>query len=78
MSDSNGSIAALFVRVLAIDEGLATRLIADGFSTLEEVGYIPLHEWNMTDGMDEALILVLRNRARAHLLTDAIRGEDDL
>jgi len=65
-----------FVENLDIDEELATLLVEEGFSTLEEVAYVPAHEMMEIDGMDEDLVEDLRNRARDVLLTRAIVSEE--
>ncbi|CAK0763700.1 transcription termination/antitermination protein NusA [Gammaproteobacteria bacterium] len=66
----------LFVEALAIDDELAAVLVEEGFSTLEEVAYVPVHEMLQIEGMDEDLVEELRNRARDILLTRAIASEE--
>ncbi|WP_371325131.1 transcription termination factor NusA [Dechloromonas sp. ZY10] len=67
-----------FMEKLDIDEELADLLIEEGFSTLEEVAYVPLAEMLEIDGLDEELVNELRNRARNVLLTEAIATEEQL
>ncbi len=67
-----------FMEKLDIDEELADLLIDEGFSTLEEVAYVPLAEMLEIDGLDEDLVNELRNRARNVLLTEAIATEEKL
>ena len=67
-----------FMEKLDIDEELADLLIEEGFSTLEEVAYVPLAEMLEIDGLDEELVNELRNRARNVLLTEAIAAEEQL
>jgi transcription termination/antitermination protein NusA len=67
-----------FIEKLDIDEELADLLIEEGFSTLEEVAYVPLAEMLEIDGLDEDLVNELRNRARNVLLTEAIATEEKL
>ena len=61
-----------------IDEELADLLIDEGFSTLEEVAYVPLAEMLEMEGLDEEIVNELRNRARNVLLTEAIATEEKL
>ncbi len=68
----------LFIEKLDIDEELADLLIEEGFSTLEEVAYVPLAEMLEIEGLDEELVNELRNRARNVLLTEAIATEEKL
>jgi N utilization substance protein A len=68
----------IFVEKLDIDEELADLLIEEGFSTLEEVAYVPLAEMLEIDGLDEETVNELRNRARNVLLTEAIVTEEQL
>ena len=67
-----------FMEKLDIDEELANLLIEEGFSTLEEVAYVPLAEMLEIEGLDEAIVNELRNRARNILLTEAIATEEKL
>ncbi|MFV5212748.1 transcription termination factor NusA [Azonexus caeni] len=68
----------MFMEKLDIDEELADLLIEEGFSTLEEVAYVPLAEMLEIDGLDEDIVNELRNRARNVLLTEAIATEEKL
>ena len=68
----------IFMEELAIDEVPADLLIEEGFSTLEEVAYVPLAEMLEIDGLDEEIVNELRNRARNVLLTEAIVTEEQL
>ena len=65
-----------FMEKLDIDEELADLLIGEGFSTLEEVAYVPLAEMLEIEGLDEDIVNELRNRARNVLLTEAIVNEE--
>ncbi|MCL2346098.1 MAG: transcription termination factor NusA [Desulfobulbus sp.] len=67
-----------FMEKLDIDEELADLLIEEGFSTLEEVAYVPLAEMLEIEGLDEDIVNELRNRARNILLTEAIATEEKL
>ncbi|HZX33369.1 MAG TPA: transcription termination factor NusA, partial [Rhodocyclaceae bacterium] len=68
----------MFMDKLDIDEELADLLIEEGFSTLEEVAYVPLAEMLEIEGLDEDIVNELRNRARNVLLTEAIATEEKL
>ncbi|MDR2164163.1 MAG: transcription termination factor NusA [Zoogloeaceae bacterium] len=68
----------LFMEKLDIDEELANLLIEEGFSTLEEIAYVPLAEMLEIEGLDELAVNELRERARNVLLTEAIATEEQL
>ncbi|MGA7179771.1 MAG: transcription termination factor NusA [Thiobacillaceae bacterium] len=70
------SILQLFVEKLDVDEEVAQILVDEGFSTLEEVAYVPLAEMQEIESFDDDIINELRNRARNALLTAAIVGEE--
>ncbi|XZG69342.1 transcription termination factor NusA [Chitinibacteraceae bacterium HSL-7] len=66
----------LFVGALDVDEDVADVLIQEGFSTLEEVAYVPVAEMLEIEGFDEDTVNELRARARDALLTQAIVIEE--
>ena len=72
------AIRVLFMEKLDVDESIANILIDEGFSTLEEVAYVPLHEMLEIESFDEATVQELRERARNVLLTEAIADEEQL
>jgi N utilization substance protein A len=72
------AIRVLFMEKLDVDEEVANILIDEGFSTLEEVAYVPLHEMLEIEAFDEATVQELRERARNVLLTDAIVTEEKI
>ncbi len=72
------TVLKTFMGKLEVDEETANLLIAEGFSTIEEIGYLPVAELLTIEGLDEATITELRNRARNVLLTDAIATEEKL
>jgi N utilization substance protein A len=72
------AIRVLFMEMLDVDEEVANILIEEGFSTLEEVAYVPLHEMLEIESFDEATVQELRDRARNVLLTEAIATEEKL
>ncbi len=65
-------IKNLFVEKLQVDEELAAVLIEEGFSSLEEIAYLPVQEFLAIEGFDEELVNALRDRAKDVLLTEAI------
>lgn len=78
-SDSEREIIQrLFVAKLDVDSEVADILIDEGFSTLEEIAYVPLAEMLEIEAFDEATINELRERARNVLLTEAIVDEEQL
>ena len=64
----------LFTETLQIDEEIAQLLIGNGFSSLEEVAYVPKEELFAIEAFDEEIIDELRNRANDYLLTQALTG----
>ena len=61
-----------------IDDDFAELLIGEGFSTLEEVAYVPTSEFLEIDGLDEETVEELRNRAKDALTTKALKDEESL
>ena len=74
----HGSIRVVFMEKLDVDEEVADILIEEGFSTIEEVAYVPLNEMLEIEAFDEDTVNELRNRARNVLLTEAIVDEEQL
>ncbi len=73
-----GQIIQVFVEQLDIDEDVAEILAEEGFTSLEEVAYVPLEEMMAIDGFDEEISEELRARAKDALLTQAIASEEEL
>ncbi len=71
-------LRTLFMAKLDVDEEVADILIDEGFSSLEEVAYVPLAEMLEIEAFDEDTVNELRNRARNVLLTEAIVTEEQL
>ncbi len=67
-----------FMEKLDVDEEVANILIEEGFSTLEEVAYVPINELNEIEAFDEDTVNELRNRARNALLVAAIANEEKM
>jgi len=74
--EEGSRIRALFMSRLDVDEEVADILIQEGFSTLEEVAYVPLNEMLEIDAFDEETVNQLRSRARSALLVQAIASEE--
>ncbi len=74
--DEFSGVSQLFMDKLDVDAEVAEILVQEGFSTLEEIAYVPLAEMNEIEAFDEDTIEELRKRARAALLTEAIAKEE--
>jgi N utilization substance protein A len=72
------ALIATFMKQLDVDENVASILVQEGFSTIEEVAYVPAAELAGIEEFDEDIIKELRNRARDVLLTQAIASEESL
>jgi N utilization substance protein A len=73
-----GEVINLFMEQLEIDEEVAEILVEEGFTTLEEVAYVPLEEMTAIEGFDADISTELRARAKDALLTQAIASEEQL
>ena len=62
----------LFIESLGIDEEIAGILLEHGFSSLEEIAYVPEEELLAIDGFDEEIVDALRSRANDSLLAQAL------
>ena len=78
VEEERGQIRELFMARLDVDDEVADILIDEGFSSIEEVAYVPLAEMLEIEAFDEATVDELRNRARNVLLTEAIVTEEQL
>ena len=70
------SSSQLFIEKLDVDEDVADILVQEGFSSIEEVAYVPLEEMLQIAAFDEETVNELRARARAAILTAAIAKEE--
>jgi N utilization substance protein A len=70
------SIKSLFMEKLDVDDEVAQILVDEGFSTLEEVAYVPINEMLEIEQFDEETVNELRSRARNALLMQAIQSEE--
>ncbi|MCG7536417.1 transcription termination factor NusA [Pseudoalteromonas sp. OOF1S-7] len=77
-AEESDKLINLFTEALDIDDDFATLLINEGFSTLEEVAYVPVAEFLEIDGLDEDTVEELRKRAKDALTTKALRDEESL
>ena len=65
-----------FMEQLDVDEDVAAILVQEGFTTVDEVAYVPIEELMGIEEFDEDLVNELRNRAKDFLLTRAIANEE--
>ena len=71
-------LVQMFMKSLDVDEDVAAILAQEGFSTIEELAYVPVSELASIEAFDAELVKELRNRARDVLLTQAIASEETL
>jgi transcription termination/antitermination protein NusA len=71
-------VVQMFMKQLDVDEDVAAILAQEGFSTIEELAYVPVSELSSIEAFDEELVQELRNRARDVLLTQAIASEESI
>jgi transcription termination/antitermination protein NusA len=77
-AEESGRVRALFMAKLDVDEDVANVLIEEGFSSIEEVAYVPLAEMLEIDAFDESIVNELRSRARDALVVDDIKSEESV
>lgn len=71
-------LVELFKNQLDVDEEVATILVQEGYTSIEEVAYVPLAEMLAIEEFDEDIVNELRNRAKDVLLTRALAQEEEL
>ncbi|RJG51305.1 transcription termination factor NusA [Motilimonas pumila] len=71
-------VITLFTDKLDIDDDFATLLAEEGFSSLEEIAYVPVNELMDIEGLTEEIVEELRERAKGVLTTKAIADEENL
>ena len=76
--EESGSYLEVFMNALDVDEDVAGVLIEEGFTSLEEIAYVPLEEMSSIEGFDEDIAEELRSRAKDALLTQALASEEQL
>lgn len=74
----NDKVLTLFIDKLDLDEDFALMLVEEGFTSLEEIAYVPVAEMLDIDGMDEDIVEELRERAKAAITTQALASEETL
>jgi N utilization substance protein A len=77
-SSENDVIRSLFMEKLDVDEEIADLLIEEGFTSLEQVAYVPLEEMLEIESFDEETVVELRTRAKNTLLTMEIAHEENV
>jgi N utilization substance protein A len=70
-----GQILTNFMEQLDVDEDVAVVLLEEGFTTLEEIAYVPLDEMLAIEGFDQDIVEELRSRARNVLTTKELADE---
>jgi len=74
----NDKVLNLFIDKLDLDEDFATLLSDEGFTSLEEIAYVPVAEMLEIDGLTEEIVEELRERAKEALTTQALASEETL
>jgi len=77
-TEESTRVRELFMQRLDVDEEVANILIQEGFSTLEEIAYVPINEMLEIEAFDENTVNELRSRARNALLVQAIASEEQV
>jgi N utilization substance protein A len=77
-ADETDSGRKLFMEKLDVDEEIADMLIAEGFTSLEQVAYVPMEEMLEIESFDEDMANELRTRAKDALLTMEIANEESV
>jgi len=72
------SFKEMFMQQLDVEDEVGEVLVQEGFTSLEEIAYVPLDEILVIEGFDEEIANELRNRAKDALLTQAIASQEDL
>jgi N utilization substance protein A len=75
-AEEAGGMIETFMDALDVDEDVAQVLVEEGFTSLEEVAYVPLDEFLAIEGFDEDIANELRARAKDALLTKALADEE--
>jgi transcription termination/antitermination protein NusA len=76
--EESSSLIETFESKLDVDEDVATVLVEEGFTSIEEVAYVPLEELAGIDGFDDDIAEALRARAKDALLTMALASEESI
>jgi N utilization substance protein A len=78
VATETAAVRALFMEKLDVDQEVADILVEEGFSSLEEIAYVPISEMLEIEAFDEDTVNELRTRARDALVTEAIASEEGL
>jgi N utilization substance protein A len=73
-----GGMIENFMKQLDVDEDVAIVLVEEGFTTLEEVAYVPIEEMIAIEGFDEDIVEELRSRAKNAITTLELANEEEL
>ncbi len=76
--DEYTNVSQLFIEKLDVDADIADILVHEGFSTLEEIAYVPLDELLQIEAFDDDTVNELRSRASAVILKEAISNEEKI
>jgi len=76
--EESSNLIETFQEKLDVDEDVAMVLVEEGFTSIEEVAYVPLEEMAGIDGFDEDIAEELRARAKDALLTMALASEEEI
>ena len=76
--DEYTNVSQLFIEKLDVDADIADILVHEGFSTLEEIAYVPIDELLQIEAFDENTVNELRSRASAVILKEAISNEEKI
>lgn len=74
----NDKVISLFTDKLDVDDDFAGMLADEGFTSLEEIAFVPVAELLEIDGLDEEIIEALRDRAKEAITTQALASEETL
>ncbi len=74
----SGAFVENFMNELDVDEDFAALLVEEGFTSIEEIAYVPLDEMLAIEELDEDIVNELRSRAKDALLTKALVSEEQL
>jgi N utilization substance protein A len=77
-AQETGAVRSLFMEKLDVDEEIADTLIEEGFTSLEQVAYVPIEEMREIEAFDDDTVDELRARAKDALLTMDIAREESV
>lgn len=73
-----GNIVENFIKQLDVDEDMALVLVEEGFTSLEEIAFVPIEEMIAIEGFDEEVVEELRSRAKNALTTIELANEEEV